>query len=246
MLTALLSDIHGNLEAFEACLRHARKAGAERLVLLGDFVGYGADPAAVVSQVRHLQSIGAVVVRGNHDDAVVHDGHYMNELAAEAMEWTRRQLCQADRDYLAQLPLVAREEGVCFVHSTAAAPERWGYVDSPTAAHSCAQAGGSSYTFCGHVHRQALYFQTPQGHMSHFQPTGGSAIPVSRHRRWVAVVGSVGQPRDRRPSAAYTMFDPARCLLTFHRVAYDHFTAAEKIRLAGLSPLLALRVERGM
>lgn len=246
MLTALLSDIHGNLEAFEACLREARAAGARRLVLLGDFVGYGADPGAVVDRVRALQAEGAIVVRGNHDDAVANASHYMNDLAAEAIEWTRRQLSVEQKSYLTQLPLLARSGSVCFVHASAATPGRWLYIDGPTAALACAEAAGCSYTFCGHVHRQALYFQTPKGVMSAFQPTAGIAIPMGPHRRWVAVVGSVGQPRDRRPAAAFALFHPGMATITYRRVPYDHYAAAQKIREAGLSPLLAYRVERGI
>lgn len=246
MLFALLSDIHGNLEAFDACLRAARSAGAERLALLGDFVGYGADPVAVVERVQQLQAEGALVLRGNHDDAVANASHYMNDLAAEAIEWTREQLSPAHKAYLTSLPLLAHAESACFVHASAQAPARWIYIDGPTAAQSCAEAAGCAYTFCGHVHRQALYFATPKGTMCAFQPTIGQPIPIPAHRRWVAVVGSVGQPRDRRPAAAFALFDSTRSALTFRRVPYDHLAAAQKIRAAGLSPLLAYRVERGL
>jgi len=246
VLYALLSDIHGNLEALEACLREARAACAERFALLGDFVGYGADPVAVLERVRQLQREGAIVLRGNHDDAVGHASHYMNDLAAEAIEWTREQLDAEQKAYLTSLPMLAREEQICFVHASALLPERWIYIDSPGAAQACAEAAGCAYTFCGHVHRQALYFTTPRGSMSAFQPTVGHPIPVGGHRRWVAVVGSVGQPRDRRPAAAFALFDSAKATLTFRRVPYDHATAAQKIRAAGLSPLLAYRLERGV
>lgn len=89
MILALLSDIHGNLEALNACLKHARQAGAERLVFLGDLVGYGADPAAVVDLVRR-EAAGAVVLRGNHDDAVANPASYMNDSAKDAMDWAQQ------------------------------------------------------------------------------------------------------------------------------------------------------------
>ena len=246
MPIALLSDIHANLEAFGACLRHARAAGATRFALLGDFVGYGADPAGVVERVRQLHAEGAIVLRGNHDDAVARPARYMNDAAAEAMEWARAQLAPAQKEFLAGLPLVAREDAMCFAHASAAAPERWDYLDGPSAAKRCAEAADVPFTFCGHLHRQALWFEARPGVMSAFQPVPGSPIPLRGNRRWVAVVGSVGQPRDRRPAAGYALFDPAARILTFHRVPYDHLAAARKIREAGLSLQLARRVEAGI
>ncbi len=246
MPIALLSDIHANLEAFEACRRHARAAGATRLALLGDFVGYGADPAAVVERVMQLQAEGALVLKGNHDDAVARPARYMNDLAAEAMEFSRAQLSTVQKEFLAALPLVAHEGAVCFAHASAASPERWDYLDGPSAAWRCAEAAGTRLTFCGHVHRQMLWFEARPGVMSPFQPVPSSPIPLRGNRRWVAVVGSVGQPRDRRPAAGYALFDPAVGALTFHRVPYDHLAAAQKIRAAGLSLQLARRVEAGI
>ncbi len=245
-MIALLSDIHANLEAFQACLKHARAAGATRLALLGDFVGYGADPAAVVERVMQLRSEGAIVLKGNHDDAISTPGQFMNDIAAEAIEWTRSRLDPAQSAFLARLPLIVKEGAICFVHASAASPERWRYVDSPSAARACAEASGCAYTFCGHVHHQMLYFAPRLGTMSPFHPAAGTPIPVRDNRAWVAVVGSVGQPRDRRPAAGYAMFDSARGLLTFHRVAYDHLAAAAKIRASGLPTVLAHRVERGI
>ncbi len=246
MLLALLSDIHGNLEALNACLEHARTAGAERFALLGDHVGYGADSRGVMEIVMRLAEEGAIVLKGNHDDAVEGPALYMNDPASAAIEWARSSLNAEQKRFLAALPLLVREGAMCFVHASAFAPERWHYVDSPSAARSCADAGGGTYTFCGHVHHQVLYFATREGGMSAFQPVPGSPIPVRGNRRWVAVVGSVGQPRDRTPAAGYALFDAPRALLTFHRVPYDNLAAAGKIRAAGLPLSLARRVELGV
>ncbi len=246
MILALLSDIHGNLEALNACLKHARQAGAERLVFLGDLVGYGADPAAVVNLIRREAAAGAVVLRGNHDDAVASPASYMNDSAKDAMDWARQALSEDEKAFLAALPLIVREDPICFVHASAVAPERWNYVDCPASARSCAEASGCTYTFCGHVHHQMLFFQGREGAMSAFRPVPGSAIPMRGHRRWVAVVGSVGQPRDRTPAAAYALFDLDRGEITFCRVPYDHLAAAQKIRAAGLPAALARRVELGI
>jgi diadenosine tetraphosphatase ApaH/serine/threonine PP2A family protein phosphatase len=96
------------------------------------------------------------------------------------------------------------------------------------------------------VHDQALYFEGARGRMKEFRPVAGTPIPVRGHRRWVAIVGSVGQPRDGNPAAAYALFDLARRQLTFFRVAYDADAAADKIRKAGLPGSLAVRVESGI
>ena len=246
MLIALLSDVHANLEALTRCLEHARERGAERFNFLGDLVGYGADAAAVVDIVQQHARDGAVVILGNHDAAVEVEETYFNHAARAAIDWARDTLTPEQKAFVRGLPLIVREGPVCYVHATALNPERWDYIDSPGAAQRCANAANTSYTFCGHVHDQVLYFENSRGRMSEFRPFPGTAIPVRNHRRWVAIVGSVGQPRDRNPAAAYVLFDPARQELTFHRVGYDASSAADKIRKAGLPESLAQRVELGI
>jgi diadenosine tetraphosphatase ApaH/serine/threonine PP2A family protein phosphatase len=243
---ALLSDIHANLEAFDACVAHARARGADRLALLGDFVGYGADAAAVVDAVRRLVDEGAVAIRGNHDEAIERRDSYFNEQAQASLEWARTTMSAEQKRFLAGLPLRVDEPPMCFVHASAAAPERWDYVDSPNAARRCVDAADVPYTFCGHLHDQLLYFETTQRRMRAFAPASGTPIPVRRTRRWLAIVGSVGQPRDRNPAAAYALFDAARHEITYFRVPYDRHAAADKIRRAGLPAALAYRVEAGI
>jgi diadenosine tetraphosphatase ApaH/serine/threonine PP2A family protein phosphatase len=246
LLIALLSDIHANLEALEACLAHARGRNVARYVFLGDFVGYGADALAVVENIERYAADGAGVVKGNHDQAVEKKGGYFNDAARASLDWARATLGDRQKRFLAALPLVLHEPDVCYVHASAAFPERWDYVDSPSAARRCADAAQAAYTFCGHVHDQALYFEGADGRMKVFRPVAGTPIPVRGHRRWVAIVGSVGQPRDRDPAAAYTLFDLAHRQVTFCRVAYDAGAAADKIRRAGLPESLAFRVELGI
>ena len=135
---------------------------------------------------------------------------------------------------------------MCFVHASAATPSRWQYVDSPAAALRSAREAGVAYTFSGHVHEQRLYPQIAADRMTVHKPVSGVPIPLASHRKWVALVGSVGQPRDGRPAAAYALFDDARGVMTFFRVPYDHLAAAAKIRAAGLPESLAFRVERGI
>jgi diadenosine tetraphosphatase ApaH/serine/threonine PP2A family protein phosphatase len=243
---ALLSDVHANLEALHACLRHAHERGVDRYAFLGDFVGYGADPAAVVEVVQRFAREGAIVLKGNHDQAVEKSAGYFNDAARAALQWARTELGDEQKRFLAALPVLLREGDVCYVHASAAFPERWDYVDSPSAARRCADAAQVAYTFCGHVHDQVLYFEGARGRMKEFRPVAGTPIPVRGVRRWVAIVGSVGQPRDGNPAAAYALFDLTRPQVTFFRVAYDAGAAADKIRKAGLPGSLAIRVESGI
>jgi len=243
---ALLADIHANVEALDACLEHARRRGATRYAFLGDLVGYGADPQRVVDSVRGYADDGAVVVLGNHDAAVLRTEADISDGAAQARDWTRGALDAAAKAWLGALPLCVREERACFVHASAAAPARWEYVDDATRALRSIDAAGTTYTFSGHVHDQALYFETATRKMIRFQPVPGSAVPVPGHRRWLAIVGSAGQPRDGSPAAAYALIDLARETLTFHRVPYDYRSAAAKIRRSGLPQYLAYRVEQGV
>jgi diadenosine tetraphosphatase ApaH/serine/threonine PP2A family protein phosphatase len=246
VIIALISDVHGNFEALEACLKHAGLSGVDRHVFLGDHVGYGADPERVVDIIASYASQGAVVVKGNHDEAVEKTPRYMNDSVREVIDWTRKMLSEESKAFLAALPLCVREGEMCFVHASAASPERWDYIDSPAAAQRSIDAAQTVYTFSGHVHEQELYFRGAAEKMSVFRPMPGRAVPIGRHRQWLAIVGSAGQPRDNNPSVAYAQFDTERLKITFHRVPYDHLTAARKIREAGLPLSIAYRVEKGI
>ena len=246
MKIALIADVHANLEALQACLRHASGAGAERYAFLGDLVGYGADPGAAVDLVAQYAARGAVVVRGNHDEAIDKRTRDLNDSAHEAIEWTRAALSEPQKEFLRALPLIVRDGAICFVHASAVQPERWEYIDSNTSARLSIEAAGTTYVFSGHVHDPMLYFITQAGKIAPFRPISGSPVPVPSHRRWLAIAGSAGQPRDGNPAASYALFDSAAEQITFFRVPYDHAAAAAKIRRAGLPEWLAQRIERAV
>jgi diadenosine tetraphosphatase ApaH/serine/threonine PP2A family protein phosphatase len=184
---ALLSDIHGNAQALAACLAHAEARGVDRFAFLGDFVGYGGDPGGVVRTIAAKVKEGAVALKGNHDEAVEKGGGYFNEAALAAIDLARTTLDAGQRRFLDELPLIVRDGDLCFVHASAASPGKWDYVDSASAALRCADAAQTRYVFCGHVHDQALYFETAERKMREFRPVSGVAIPVRRGRRWVAL-----------------------------------------------------------
>lgn len=244
MKYALIADIHSNLEALEAVLAHAGAQGVERVVLLGDLVGYGADPVAVVERCQALTEQGAVAVLGNHDAAVSgRDPASMNDEAQIAVEWTRAQLRPQHLEWLAALPHIVRDNDMTWVHASAAAPERWTYVSDGRLALASVAAAHTHWIFSGHVHDPTLYYAGRDGRMLAFRPTESIPVPVPRHRHWLAIVGSCGQPRDKRIGARYATFDDQRCLLTYFRVPYDHAATAAKIRAAGLPERLARHVE---
>jgi diadenosine tetraphosphatase ApaH/serine/threonine PP2A family protein phosphatase len=249
MKLALIADVHANLEGLSACLDHAQSQGADRHAFLGDLVGYGADPGPVVDVVRrYVAERHALVVKGNHDQAAIQaeDADTMRRAAERAIDWTRAQLAPAQREFLAALPLVVREDRVFLVHASPEEPAEWVYVTDPArAAAGLAASAPATWVFCGHVHEPVLYTVGAAPRPVAFRPVSGVPIPVPPHRRWLAVVGSAGQPRDGNTAACYAMLDTDRASLTFHRVPYDWRVAAAKVRAAGLPESLARRLERG-
>jgi diadenosine tetraphosphatase ApaH/serine/threonine PP2A family protein phosphatase len=245
MLIALLADIHGNREALTACLADAARAGAERYAFLGDLVGYGADPAWVIDVAAEMMEAGAVAVLGNHDAAVFNPSEGMSAVASEAIAWTRTRLNEAQRSFLAGLPLTVDEGTRLFVHASASAPDTWIYVMSAREAFQSFRATHHRLTFCGHTHFPALFNESHHTLPHHHVPVDGKPIPLLGQRRWLAVLGAVGQPRDGNPAACYGLFDDARGRLTYVRVPYDVELAARKIRKAGLPDVLASRLTTG-
>jgi len=245
VLLAIFTDIHANRQAFAACLEAARARGAERLICLGDIVGYGADPEWSVDTVMQMVADGGLAVRGNHDNAVSTSSESMNAEAQAAIEWTRGRLSAEQRRFLAELPMTVGDEDRLFVHSEASGPPRWRYVQSSTDAARSMIATEAQVTFCGHIHRPALYSMSATAKMTSFTPTANMPIQLLRGRQWLAVVGSVGQPRDGDPAASFATFDTRTRELTYCRVPYDIETAAQRIRGNGLPPWLAQRLSMG-
>ena len=245
MLIAFFADVHANRQAFDACLAQARELGAARMVLLGDYVGYGADPEWTVTTVMDLVDKGAMAVLGNHDSAVGSAREDLNAEAQVAIEWTRGELGLAERRFLAGLPLTLEDEDRLYVHAEANRPSNWNYVASVADAARSLGATSANVTFCGHIHRPALYSMSATGKMTAFTPTGGVAVQLLPGRRWLAVLGSVGQPRDGNPAACYVTLDTERREITYRRVPYDIEKAAALILRKGLPPRLAERLFAG-
>jgi diadenosine tetraphosphatase ApaH/serine/threonine PP2A family protein phosphatase len=245
VLLAFFSDIHANRQAFAACLEVARARGAERFICLGDIVGYGADPEWSVETVMELVASGGLAVRGNHDNAITVASETMNAEAQAAIEWTRGRLSAGQRRFLAELPMSLQDDDRLYVHSEASNPARWRYIQSASDAARSMIATKAQITFCGHIHRPTLYSMSVTAKMTSFIPTSNAPVQLLRGRQWLAVVGSVGQPRDGDPAASFVTFDTRTREITYCRVAYDFETAAQRIRDNGLPPWLAQRLSVG-
>lgn len=240
MRYAILSDIHGNLEALRAVLGDA-DGRADAVLCLGDVVGYGADPEGCVEAIAERC---LVVVAGNHDHAVAGrlDLDWFNPAARAAIEWTAACMGDRHRCWLGALPLVRRVEEATLVHASPARPEAWDYLLSAADGHAAFRALATPLCFVGHSHLPAVWEQGPTGRR--FEP-GPTAVAIAPGCRYIVNAGSVGQPRDRDPRAAWALWDSAAGRVTIRRVAYDVAAARRKIEDAGLPRFLADRLAVG-
>lgn len=250
MRILLISDIHSNLEALEACL--AAAPAHDSVVNLGDVVGYCASPNEVIDRSRAL---GKTFVRGNHDKAVcgLMDLKDFNPVAALAAEWTHDQLTPDNLVWLRAMPQGPVEvegiPGVQFVHGSPIDEDD--YVVTVRDAVEPLLMTPARITFFGHTHLQGL-FETNNIQLEAFRPsyktvgqTEISEFPLKRELRYLVNPGSVGQPRDGDWRAGFAVFDTDASLLTFCRVPYNLQSAQDRILAANLPPRLATRLAMG-
>lgn len=231
--------MHANREALEAVLAHL--ASADALWVTGDTVGYGPDPADVLALLRER---GALLVQGNHDLAVgTGEGlAWFNEHAAAAAELHASWLSAADRDALASLPRVATAEGFTLCHGSLRDP-LWEYVTSAGAARASLALAGTAHACAGHTHVPAV-FVTGGPAPRVLRPAEGDVVRLEG--RCLVNPGSVGQPRDGDPRAAYAVIDTAAGTASFHRSSYRVDETQRKIRARGLPAVLADRLSYGV
>ena len=245
MRVAVLSDIHSNRQALEAVLAAVEQAGVDQAWCLGDMVGYGADPDACTALVRERCDTCLV---GNHDLAVLGalDISTFSEAAAAAVEWTRENVAEETLSFLAELEPTASQAGVGLFHASPRDPV-WEYVISSDQAEAGFDAQEERVGLIGHSHI-ALFFCRAQdgrpGYAQGAQADGGLEIEIP-DGEWLLNPGSVGQPRDGDPRAAWLELDTEVWTARWHRVEYDIAAAATAIRAAGLPPALADRLEVG-
>jgi diadenosine tetraphosphatase ApaH/serine/threonine PP2A family protein phosphatase len=242
---AVLTDVHSNRPALETVLGSIEEAAVDELWCLGDMVGYGADPDACTALIRDCCDVCLV---GNHDLAVLGelDISTFSDSAAAAVEWTRANAGAETLEFLRGLEPVGSREEIGLFHASPRDPV-WEYVLSTDQADAALDAQAERVCLIGHSHI-ALFFTRPDGAGSAFtqgsQAGEGSVLEVASGQ-WLLNPGSVGQPRDADPRAAWLELDTEAWTARFHRVPYDVAAAGEAILAAGLPSSLAERLKAG-
>ncbi len=238
----IIADIHSNIEAFETVLEKASDIGYDKLVFLGDVVGYGANPEECILMLKNRMDFG---VAGNHDRAIIDDNElsFFNEMAREAILWTREKLSGTSHlKFLSELKYTDEiEPGIVITHSSISAPEYWDYILSPYEAQIEFESAEFNIMLYGHTH-------VPGG----FEYTGKEAIPfvgptfhLDPTKRYILNPGSVGQPRDGDNRASFAILDTKNHTFQIYRVHYRFEEQQKKIKDAGLPIMLATRLEIG-
>lgn len=239
MRYAVIADIHANLEALEVVLNDAKEQRCTHYCCVGDVVGYNANPKECLDIVRGM---GMPCVKGNHDEycSIEGDLEGFNPHAAEAVNWTRKQLSDEDRKWLRELKYVRLVASFTVVHATLDGPQRWGYVFDRLAAAASLTYQNTSVCFFGHTH-------VPLAFIRDSVVRGGtySKFHVEQGKKYFVNVGAVGQPRDGDPRAGYVVYDMIDQTIELRRLNYDIAKAQKKILEAGLPQRLADRLAVG-
>ena len=239
---AVFSDIHSNLEAFQAVLADMDSIGVNRRVCLGDIVGYAANPAQCLRLVR---SLGCPVVKGNHDAFVAADDDLegINDAAQKGIDFSRKKLTAEQREYLGELPFDFTDIDCEFVHASLDSPEEWQYLQRERDVRFHFNSQVHPVAFCGHTHVPQVWHCSDDGPITLRRAKGRIELPEDG--KALINVGSVGQPRDLCPDACYVVFHPASSEVEFRRVAYDIQKAQRKILRAKLPRFSAQRLSLG-
>lgn len=242
MRYGIISDVHGNLEALDSTLAALTGESIDAILVGGDLVGYGADPGPCLAKIKAL-CLG--VVAGNHDWAAVglFPLRLFNALAARAVEWTRAQLTAEEVFYLRNLPLVYENADLSLAHANLVRPKKFEYlfVGEEIAANFACQK--RQLCFIGHTHVPEIFVEQ-RGQFS--SEPWNEPLSVRMGNKYIINVGSVGQPRDGDPAAAYCLFDTEKKQVAIKRVAYDVRKTQRKMRRAGLPPFLSSRLAEGV
>lgn len=239
MKYAILADIHANLEALEVVLADSREQKCTHYACLGDVVGYNANPKECLDQIRDM---GMPCVKGNHDEycSIESNLEGFNPHAAEAIQWTRAQLTEEDREWLRNLKYIRLVASYSIVHATLDGPQRWGYVFDRLAAAASFTYQNTSVCFFGHTH-------VPMAFIRDSVVRGGtySKFKIEPGRKYFINVGSVGQSRDGVAKATYVIYNMDEGSVELRRLDYDIAKTQAKIRAAGLPERLAERLGLG-
>ncbi len=239
MKYAILGDVHANLEALTEVLADARAQGVNRYACVGDIVGYNANPVECLNIVRDLN---CACVRGNHDHYCSHPEtlNGFHPLAADVVSWTRKQLSEEQQNFLRNLRYVSTVETFTIVHSTLDMPEMWGYVFDRLEAEANFNYQSTTLCFYGHTHVPLAFEKTDTIRFGLY-----NKIKVGLGKKYLINVGSVGQPRDGDPRAAYVIYDMVNNMVELRRLTYDIEKTQKKILDAGLPGRIAARLAVG-
>jgi predicted phosphodiesterase len=239
MKYAIIADIHANLEALEVVLKDSQEQKCTHYCCLGDVVGYNANPKECLDIIREMNM---PCVKGNHDEYCSQDSNLegFNPHAAEAIQWTRNQLTEEDREWLRNLKYIRMVASFSIVHSTLDGPQRWGYVFDRLAAAASFTYQNTSVCFFGHTH-------VPMTFIRDTVVRGGtySKFKIEPGRKYFINVGSVGQSRDGVPKATYVIYNMDDGTVELRRLDYEIARTQAKIRAAGLPERLAERLALG-
>lgn len=242
MRYAIISDIHGNVEALQAVLADIRKRKVDLIICLGDIVGYYPDPERCIELVRKEVQY---CVAGNHDYAAIGriDTQNFTYYAYAAMEWTKQNISEKAREYLLSLPLTVNLENMFFTHSSPSNPQDWVYVfpDSEDTVFEAFNSLVYSVNFIGHTHWPSIMIQENERIILHPEHT----IGILKKHLYLINVGSVGQPRDFDSRSCYALYDTTTSEIMILRVEYDFRVTQKKIREKHLPVFLAERLEKG-
>lgn len=241
MRVGIFADVHGNIEALDVVLNALHKARVDRIICLGDLVGYGPNPNECIAKTLENSDI---VVAGNHDYGAIEKlpAEHFNAFARQAILWTRDVLTPESIEALENLPLIWDDGTITTVHASPEAPDKWYYVSSEDAVFRSLMAMTSPYCLIGHTHIPAIFSRTVEGDMILQK---GKSLTLKKDQLHLINVGSVGQPRDSDPRAAYGILDIEAAWFELHREPYDIESVQNKMKEAKLSDFLIQRLNVG-
>ncbi len=230
MRYAIISDIHANLQAWKAVYEDIQNNNADRIICLGDIIGYGPNPAQILREVR--EKVDAVIL-GNHDAALCGklDASLFNDDARLLLDWTRKQLNENDIKYISSLPLTLIGDGFLCAHGEFAEPGNFDYVTSPEEVMPSWKTNQADLLFVGHTHEPAIYVLGSSGTPRSVDPQDFTIDPG---RRYFVNVGSVGQPRDKDPRACYCIYDTESRSVYWRRVSFEVEAYRKSLKATGL------------
>jgi len=241
----VVSDLHSNADALRAVMQRMRRKKYDRIICLGDFVGYGAQPNQVLDVMRTMRA-RKLYIRGNHDRvaAGIDEGVGFNNVAKYAALWTRDHLSAPNRNFLKNLPLGPMvDNGVVLCHGSPHDEDEYVFNESHAAQVFTLQGG--AVILYGHTHLPAVFSADSHGKVRGFLVRGEATVKLDPEVRYLINPGSVGQPRDRNPLASFAIFDSVRRTVQFFRVPYDIEKTQISILKAGLPRILADRLAHG-